>query len=160
MREILFRGKTNSGEWKYGDLVSIPSKNFYSIYEQTPTAITIEVIPETVGQYTGLKDNKGNKIFEGDIVLTQEYDDRPYSKNKKSKRLVGVVTYKTHGGNGFYNKETKQHDRHVDYKAEWRVDVINQGNFGYGAWGDFWDCEVIGNIWDNPELISPISIDK
>lgn len=72
MREILFRGKTKDGRWVCGDLWNRPyAQNticIVSFTKDTGIPGELEVIPETVGQDTGLKDKNGKKIFEGDIV--------------------------------------------------------------------------------------------
>ena len=79
MREILFRGKrTDNGEWVYGSLEISEdgldcNKNVYYIIDAYGNGE--EVIPETIGQYTGLNDKYGNKIFEGDICKGNEYSD-------------------------------------------------------------------------------------
>ena len=133
MREILFRGKRlDNGEWVEGDLV-------HSVYKVGDTCVgkfgcTLgmhQVAPSTVGQYTGLKDKNGKRIFEGDIVAQNWYDyDEPRDDS------FGKVVF-------------------CEYDCSFSVmDVNKDGFMPLGRCGSYhWEVEVIGNIHDNPELL-------
>ncbi|BAU27615.1 putative phage protein (TIGR01671 family) [Aneurinibacillus soli] len=119
MREVKFRGKSIDEEkegWFYGDYCSVPSPNI--LFENSNKEIDCEpVIPETVGQYTGLRDRNGRKIYEGDIVRWPGSGDKVYV------RVVTFEKYTFHVGNIL--------DGLCDYR----------------------DFVVIGNIYDNQELL-------
>ena len=138
MREILFRGKRiDNGEWIYGGIlqtdnwseISVVTDYYGSMYEPPSCEVdSYEVIPETVGQYTGLTDKNGKKIFEGDVVSTDL--KRPYN-------IVvfrdGCFMFNCNDGNQDY------------YDIMLPILQSEHTRYEYG--------EVIGNIYDNPELL-------
>lgn len=88
----------------------------------------------------------------GDIVLTQPLKDKPFSQKAKSKRLRGIVKYQVLCGKNFIGEPDK-----VKYwGAEWYIEIIDKKDYekyNNCSWGLFFECEVIGNIYDNPELL-------
>ena len=139
MREILFRGKRkDNGEWVEGyfcrkyfpelphDRCVIQYKTEYT-KEWRPDYMVAEVIPETVGQYTGLTDKNGKKIFDGDIIKHFNHFDEPdkyavyqVEFDERTCKFVGYL--------------------HKSWSAQLCKDLENH-------------YEVIGNIHDNPELL-------
>lgn len=132
MREILFRGKrVGEGTWKYGSYVEQYGTQIYLRNGADEDGFDCyHVEPETVGQYTGLTDQNGTKIFEGDIceITTFTYEDEDI-------QLVGKVCFK-------YSSFVFQGLKHPD------DEVLFSSVCDFDA-----DVEVIGNIHDNPELI-------
>ena len=133
MREILFRGKrTDNSEWLEGQLAAFKDGDcaiFDPDDEETPL---YQVDPETVGQYIGLTDENGKKIFEGDIA---EYEDEAPGQYEYHDSLIinhGVIKYSE---GSFY----------------W-TNAVN-ANLQDSAYKGVADCKVIGNIYDNSELL-------
>ena len=133
MREILFRGKrTDNGEWVYGNYCIAEKLDKsgveYFIIEIEAEGSQYYVIPETVGQYTGLKDKNGKRIFEGDII--KHYNHNPIREYSED---VGKVFY--------YSKSC----RFLRTSKLFPNDCLEiEGCCEY---------EVIGNIHDNPEFL-------
>ena len=146
MKEYLFRGKqTANGKWAYGNLLCNPCIEevawiAFPIGDQSDTTAVKKVYSATVGQYTGLKDDNGKKIFEGDILKADVF------KNLKRYKAVWTVEYKERfsQGNGyyFYGK-----NRRFNVRAT-QSTIINTHD------------TVIGNLHDNPELIEVENNDK
>lgn len=137
MREILFRGKEiNTGKWVYGSYSSLTFPNGYTdhrIKAKTLESIDVnpskKVNPETVGQYTGLTDKNGTKIFEGDIIAWED--------NESNARGTSIVIYFAEQ-NEYPAFDLEEHD----YEC-------NALQYLHECGG----MEVIGNIYDNPELM-------
>ena len=142
MREILFRGKTQQyTRWIYGDLnhymcddgVFI-AENGYSMHR---------VFKETVGQYTGLTDKNGKKIFEGDIVKIEHSDYAFDGMTLEYRKEKGVIAYDNIGSVGLIVGRYKDENVWSDF-----FNVL-----GLTDRIESWSFEIIGNIHDNPELL-------
>lgn len=159
-RKTLFRGKRlDNGEWACGSLVSfengekaiLPSTAIVFKQRGTTTICCNEcygVDPTTVGQYTGLTDKNGVRIFVGDILC----DDDPEDPSGEYLPVFGRVCFGEYhntfnGGDGahigfFVEWEGNEDD---DYSKTFRKDL--------GHWVKYPHCDVRGNIHDNPELL-------
>lgn len=150
MRDYLFRGKRkDNGEWVCGNLFvpDNPDKPTEILIGTNVVRISYEVIPETVGQFTGLTDKNGKKIFEGDIVTENSGDMRLLCDINEKKGHIGVVKFGEHdvpSGDPFCWGEA--YGFFVD------GEVFTPAISSYGHYYDY-DLEVIGNIHDNPEIL-------
>ena len=124
MREILFRGKDIAGNWHYG-VPLVFTEDYVCI--TAPHTYNKAVEANTVGQYTGLTDKNGTKIFEGDIMRYS------YTPNKTGS-VVKIGEFKCDCGEKMYGVYLENGDSRF----------FNDNLFGF---------EIIGNIHDNPELL-------
>lgn len=135
MREILFRGKRlNNGEWVEGFYNHLPCGRFgadehmiQTVLENGKIGMLYDIDPSTVGQYTGLKDKNGKRIFEGDIVR--------FAERRIGGEDVSIVEPVAFDEGGFCTYRY--------FLNNW----MRSGN------AELEGIEVIGNIHDNPELL-------
>ena len=139
MREILFRGKNSQGEWEYGVPVFSGLNNELAFMKQMHS-YDHQVIPETVGQYTGLTDKNGTKVFEGDILK--------FTDTNAEYEWIGKVEF----GNP-----------NAEYNWGFQLVYISgaKPNTDILLWFDMEETgaysEVVGNIHDNPELLGGVN---
>lgn len=127
MRTIKFRAKSIDGYWVSGDL------HLQCKYPHIHTAErrSVPIDPTTIGQFTGLTDKNGKEIYEGDIV---QWGDSEH-------KIKQVVEFR----NGAFGYVYDTIGSFVPYAAN--------TNFDFAALGTDKRFEVIGNVFDNPELI-------
>ena len=132
MRDILFRAKAKqNNEWVYGDYLSTITrtggKNHYIKRAEDGLLTPVEVIPETLGQITGLFDSNGKIIFEGDIL-----SEKP---PMNTTAYIGYVAYDNDA-------------------AAYRFKINNDGKYNDVLLGSYSRSYTkIGNIHDNPEML-------
>ena len=128
MREILFRGKRiDNGEWVKGYYSYETDECSFELHLISDNkSVVTEVVPETVGQYTGLKDKNGKKIFEGDIIGTDRFG--------VGHQIDGYVVY---------NENNGQYELVFDLDDNGKMYVRLERN-----------VIVEGNIHDNPEIMN------
>jgi len=148
MREIIFRGRrVDNREWVEGDLVhdtfNGASRNI-AIGIQEKGCYPVEVFPKTVGQFTGLLDKDGKKIFEGDVVQGIVFSTRTLNGEEKEIKMCGVVFY------DYHEWSLKVIQSRSDEK---RCGMVNYFSFLSDDGGMFKDIEVIGSIHTTPELL-------
>lgn len=144
-REILFRGKRiDNGEWIIGYYLVVDGIS-YILPEKYFLNGIIEVDPATVGQYTGLTDKNGVKIFEADIVSAKNNICGETYRFLVEFGVCGGVENVEHtvGFPCFFFKEVTGV---IPYEYMMRKDPVYFLNA--------YKCEVIGNAYDNPELLS------
>ena len=159
MREILFRGKGKDGQWIEGNLIHLRCEvrgevttevvKIHPIKINGPDYPTI-VEPKTVGQYTGLKDKNGKKIFEGDIF---KFPDESWSECFTSCGMeydsAPVENYAVVG----FHEDTQAPD-FVQYKfGDSQVEADLHENHDVEFYDFISELEVVGNIHDNPDLM-------
>lgn len=134
-REIKFRGqRLNTREWVCGDLIKhskIDPFTYIAIgigyhVNNPEIGYSIRIYPETVGQYTGLKDRNGKEIYEGDRI--------------KENDMTGKVKW---NGCGFM----------IEWEADCYSDLLGWENYKRGVLSDGSSYEVVGNLFESPELI-------
>ena len=131
MREILFRGKrVDNGEWIEGFFFQIWERTYILWGTTNGAPNMIEVDPLTVGQYTGLTEKNGKKVFEGDIV-----------------RHGYTCTYSDGKTADFYSNMPVSFSNHY---GGWIVGV--QGILTIKTIQKY-SIEIVGNVHDNPELL-------
>lgn len=143
MKEILFRGKRkDNGEWTEGYFFKSWNRVFLLWGMTGDSPNMVEVIPETVGQFTGLVDKNGTNIFEGDIV---RYGKGIYEWNKKYWKFeIGIIEFKD---GAFIINDIYSIDGYNELSCLYH-EINCSDKYDSGTL-----FEIIGNIHDNPELL-------
>lgn len=137
MKEIKFRGKTYDGKWIYGYCYKVQS--FFNLqfnwFIRNDYQTDNMIVPETLGQFTGLRDKNNVEIYEGDICKGNKYSD------ENELFVIKYGKYKTNDWKEKYISNTYQFGWYAEYlKTKEQVHLVSPNG-----------VEIIGNIFDKKE---------
>ena len=134
-REIKFRALNKQNEWVYGSLIYDVNEKWY-IHQNNFVfwAGYCEIIPQTISQFTGLKDKNGKEIYEGDICIGNDHIE-----NDNEKFIIKYGKYKTDEWKEKYSCNTYQFGLYAEFiKTKSQVHLVSPNGI-----------EVIGNIYES-----------
>jgi len=141
MREVIFRGiSEETGKWCYGSLVKF-GENQCNIYDGEHDHF---VIPETVGQFTGLHDVDGKRIFEGDVLMVGEWIDDDIDDDDVE--IPGYFVSQSR-----HVVEYKIDDQYPAFDLHPYLDAEYNGLQCATGIDDGTNCRVTGTIHDEPK---------
>ena len=137
MKEIKFRGKTYEGKWIYGYCYKVQS--FFNLqfnwFIRNDYQTDNMIVPETLGQFTGLKDKNNVEIYEGDICKGNKFSD------ENELFVIKYGKYKTKDWKEKYISNTYQFGWYAEYlKTKEQVHLVSPNGI-----------EIIGNVFDKKE---------
>ena len=159
-REIKFRGKNQQGKWIIGEILSLNKHKYIAPQDgdwfdfipwvdnnvfHAPNSDEYEVKQDTIGQYTGLHDKNNKEIYEGDILRKSTFVDNDFTETYLDRDTIGVVRILPSCGTTIcdcivYETDDPYKEKKMKERIK-RAHVVGKR------------CEIIGNIYDDPELL-------
>jgi uncharacterized phage protein (TIGR01671 family) len=158
MSKIKLRFWCNEHKWVEPGFNQPITAVFFNQYGELGVAcpLCFKSRPMTLVQYTGLKDKNGVEIYGGDVIEKTQFNKNLRRNDKKAMQVRYLVKWneQKHDNNDHNNKQLTDDPSSFSMEPGFRAKQITESNkFSYHSWSPFANCEVIGNIYENPDLL-------